>query len=93
MDDETKAAIDQINARLDHIEQHLVDLVTHDSHIRYTPMGRDDFHASNASSIPADVAQLLQSGDRFGAIRRYRELTGITTQEAADILDGVAPAQ
>jgi ribosomal protein L7/L12 len=56
-------------------------------------MGHNDFHASNKSTIPADVQQLVQSGDRFGAIRRYRELTGVSTQEAADIIDGVALAQ
>jgi ribosomal protein L7/L12 len=93
MDDETRAAIDQINARLDHIEQHLVDISQHGALIRYAPMGRNDYRASNASSIPADVIELVESGKRFDAIRRYRELTGVTTQEAADVIDGVAPAQ
>ena len=92
VDDETRAAIDQINFRLDHIEKHLVDLYTHPS-VRYSPVGTSDFRSSNASTIPADVQELLQEGKRFDAIRRYRELTGVTTQEAADIIDGVAPAQ
>jgi ribosomal protein L7/L12 len=37
--------------------------------------------------------ELAQAGRRFEAIRRYRELTGVTTQEAADVVDGVAPAR
>jgi hypothetical protein len=37
--------------------------------------------------------QLFQSGDRLGAVRRYCQLTGVTPNEAIDILDGIAPAQ
>jgi hypothetical protein len=93
LDDETAAAIEQINFRLDHIEKHLVDMYNAGPSIRYSPVGRGDFRANNASSIPDDVTQLLQAGNRLGAIGRYRELTGVTTQEAADILDGIAPAK
>jgi hypothetical protein len=39
LDDETAAAIEQINFRLDHIEKHLVNISKAGPSIRYAPVG------------------------------------------------------
>jgi ribosomal protein L7/L12 len=89
LDDETRAAIEQINQRLDHIENHIVNMSkTGTAGLSYTPMGRN---APDTSGVPQEVLELMQAGDRMGAIRRYRELTGMSTSEAADAIDGLKP--
>jgi ribosomal protein L7/L12 len=90
VDDETEAAIEQINLRLDHIENHIVNISkTGTAGLRYVPMGR---RSPDRSGVPQEVLDLVQAGDRMGAIRRYRELTGVSTQDAADAIDGLSRA-
>jgi hypothetical protein len=36
-----------------------------------------------STGAPADVVALVRAGDRMGAVRRYRELTGASGSEAA----------
>jgi ribosomal protein L7/L12 len=64
--------LDGIKARLDTIEQYLV-AVSEKLGVPFTPP---------ASELPADVVALAQAGDRLGALKRYRELTGADLQEA-----------
>ena len=37
-----------------------------------------------AAALPAEVVELARAGDRMGAVRRYRELTGVGFEEARD---------
>ena len=39
--------------------------------------------------VPEEVIQLAASGDRIGAVRRLRELTGASNDEARDIVAGL----
>jgi hypothetical protein len=89
VDDETRAAIEQMNARLDHIEDHIVRMSQFGAQIRYVPMGR---RVPSTFGVPQEVLDLAQAGDRMGAIKRYRELTGCSAQEAADAISGLSPA-
>jgi hypothetical protein len=40
-------------------------------------------------AVPADVIELARSGDRIGAMRRYRELTGVSGEEARVVVGGI----
>jgi ribosomal protein L7/L12 len=35
-----------------------------------------------SDSVPAEVVELVHAGDRVGAVKRYRELTGAGFEEA-----------
>ncbi|HEX4519291.1 MAG TPA: hypothetical protein VH063_06880 [Gaiellaceae bacterium] len=39
--------------------------------------------------VPAEVVELVKAGDRVGAIRRLRELTGADTGAAAEIVNKI----
>ena len=41
--------------------------------------------------VPADVVALAQSGDKIGAVQRYRELTGSSLGEAKDVVSTITP--
>jgi hypothetical protein len=41
------------------------------------------------SGLPADVVEMVKKGDRLGAIRRYRELTGADTNDAAEAINRI----
>jgi ribosomal protein L7/L12 len=57
------------------------------------------FGATFASDAPASVsaaadprlAELVQSGNKIGAIKLYRELTGVGLAEAKDAIDSIGP--
>jgi hypothetical protein len=38
------------------------------------------------AGVPSEVVELARAGDRVGAARRYRELTGAGPDEARDVL-------
>ena len=40
-----------------------------------------------AAGAPADVVELARAGDRMGAIKRYRELTGADMAEASAVVE------
>ena len=40
-----------------------------------------------AASAPPEVVELAHAGDRMGAIRRYRELTGAGLEEAGALVE------
>jgi ribosomal protein L7/L12 len=39
-----------------------------------------------SAAVPSEVVELARAGDRVGALRRYRELTGAGPDEARDVL-------
>lgn len=41
------------------------------------------------ASVPAEVVELVRSGHALDAIKRYRELTNATLDEARKIVDGI----
>ncbi len=70
---------ERINKRLENLEQCLV-AVASKLGVPFTPP---------SSELPADVVELARSGDRLGAIKRYRELTGADVKEARAKIDEV----
>jgi len=40
-----------------------------------------------AANAPPEVLELVRAGDRMGAIRKYRELTGAGMQEAQELVE------
>lgn len=41
------------------------------------------------AGAPPEVAELAAAGDRMGAIRKYRELTGAGAEEATKVVEGL----
>jgi ribosomal protein L7/L12 len=39
--------------------------------------------------VPAEVIELARGGDQLGAIKRYRELTGASLDQARDVVVGI----
>jgi ribosomal protein L7/L12 len=39
--------------------------------------------------VPPEVVELARGGDRLGAIKRYRELTGANLDQARDVVGGI----
>jgi ribosomal protein L7/L12 len=42
-----------------------------------------------ASGVPPEVVELAHAGDRVGAIKRYRELTNASADEAKEVISGL----
>jgi hypothetical protein len=81
MDDDVRAALQQIQERLDHIEQHVVRLGKK-SGPQYTP-------TKGFVPAPPDVVDLARAGETDDAIARYRELTGADLGRASAVVDGL----
>ncbi len=73
------AHFEQVNKRLAAIEEVLVAL-SNATGVPYSPP---------LAEVPAEVVELAQGGDRLGAMKRYRELTGASFDEARDIVVGI----
>jgi len=73
------AYMEQTNARLAAIESFLSVLASHAGIAYVNP----------TATVPPEVVALAQSGDRIGAIKRYRELTGAGLAEAQGIVSGL----
>lgn len=71
--------VDQIFARLQRIEDHLA---------ISSPASAEPFVPASASA-PDDVVALARAGDRIGAIKRYREITGCGLEEARTVVAGL----
>ncbi|MET0557668.1 MAG: hypothetical protein ABW065_03210 [Solirubrobacterales bacterium] len=71
--------IDQVFARLRGIEAQL-EILSEKAGVPYSPAGKD---------VPDEVVELAQAGDRIGAIRKYRELTGCGSEEAKEVVAGL----
>lgn len=69
--------IDQIFKRLTAIEDQLAIL----SEKAGVPYDRA------ADKVPAEVLELARSGDRLGAIKKYRELTGAGSDLAREVVE------
>ena len=88
MDDEVRAALDQIQDRLDYIEEHIVQMSKFGAQILYAPMGRAGYRPTDPGHVPDEVVQLARARKRRDAIIKYRELTGADPKDAASIVDG-----
>ncbi len=73
------AFTDQVRERLDRLEAQMA-LVSAAAGVPYD---------LPTSSVPEDVVALTRAGDRLGAIRRYREITGCGMDEAKAAIDGI----
>jgi ribosomal protein L7/L12 len=71
--------VDQIFKRVQRIEAQLV-LLSERAGIPFE---------DPASSVPPEVLELARNGDRMGAIKKYRELTGASMAEAQEIVEAV----
>jgi len=89
MDDETRAALERIEARLDYLEEHVNQMSKFGAQIPFAPMGRNDFRPTDPGHVPQEVVDLAQAGKRKEAIVRYRELTGADAQQAISVVDGL----
>lgn len=69
-------AIEAINKRLDWIEEALQRV----NGLQYTPMGRAEERPDD--EVPPEVQELVAQGNSKEAVRRFRELTGASMQQA-----------
>jgi ribosomal protein L7/L12 len=74
-----QAHFEQINKRLEAIEQTLV-LLSKTVGVPYSPPLAD---------VPTEVIELARAGDQLGAMKRYRELTGASFDQARDVVVGL----
>ena len=77
--DDLRPYFDQIGRRLDSLEQQMV-LVSEKLGMTYTPV---------TTGVPDDVRALVRDGIMLGAIKRYRELTGVGLEEAKRVCQGL----
>jgi ribosomal protein L7/L12 len=75
-DYQLSAHVDTLFARLQGAEAQLA-LLSEKAGVPYE-------HA--AAQVPAEALELAQAGDRIGAIRRYRELTGADGKQAREVV-------
>jgi ribosomal protein L7/L12 len=73
-----QAHFEQVNQRLAAIEQTLV-LLSETVGVPYSPPLAD---------VPAEVVELARGGYKLGAMKRYRELTGASFDQARDVVVG-----
>lgn len=86
---DVQAALDQINERLDYIEDHIVAMSQGGARQIYVPMGRSDHRPTDPNFVPPEVVELARAGKRKDAIVRYRQLTGSDVQHAQSVIDAV----
>jgi ribosomal protein L7/L12 len=70
-----------IGKRFDHIEEQLK-RIANAGGVQYATF-------AEVNDVPDEVVQLAASGDRLGAIKRFRELTGAGFGQASEIVDGL----
>ncbi len=70
-----------LGRRLDHIEEQLK---------RVANAGGVDYATfADVNQVPEEAVLLAQSGDRLGAIKKFRELTGAGFEQAAEAVAGL----
>jgi ribosomal protein L7/L12 len=69
----------QMDERFRAIEAQL-EVLSRQAGVPYTPP---------AAEVPPEVAQLAESGDQMGAIKKYRELTGVDFDQARQVVAGI----
>jgi ribosomal protein L7/L12 len=77
--DDLRPYFDKIGRRLESLEQQMV-LVSEKVGLTYTPI---------TAGVPQDVVALVRDGDMLGALKRYRELTGVSLDEAKAAVQGL----
>jgi ribosomal protein L7/L12 len=73
-DAQLSSFVDQIFERLRALEAQMV-RVSEAADVSYEAPG---------AGVPVEVIELVQAGDRVGAIRKYREATGVGLAEAQE---------
>jgi ribosomal protein L7/L12 len=76
-----QAHFDNTNARLAAIEETLK-RICDSIGLPYSTWTEDQ-------GVPDEVIQLARSGDKLGAIKRLRELTGVEFDKARDVVAGI----
>lgn len=76
-------AIEAINKRLDWIEEALQRV----NGLQYTPMGRADQRPDE--EVPPEVQELVAQGNTKEAVRRFRDLTGASMQQAQAAIENL----
>jgi ribosomal protein L7/L12 len=71
--------VDQVFARLRKIEEQLA-VLSEQAGVSYE---------APSKSVPEEVVRLVEAGDRLGALRKYRELTGCGSEEAKEVVAGL----
>jgi ribosomal protein L7/L12 len=71
--------VDQIFERLRAIEKQLA-ILSEKAGVPYEAVSRE---------MPEEVVQLVESGDRIGALRKYRELTGAEMDAAQEAISKI----
>ena len=71
--------VDQIFERLRGIEAQLA-LLSEKAGVPYE---------APSAGVPAEVLELVEKGDRMGAMRKYRELTGADVETAKEAIAGI----
>jgi hypothetical protein len=87
MDDETRTALERIEKRLDHLEEHVLQMSRFGAQIQFAPMGRADYRPDDPDHVPQEVIDLAQAGKRKEAIVKYRELIGANAEKAIATVD------
>jgi hypothetical protein len=90
MDEQTSAALAQINARLDYIEEHITAMSKYGAQLLFAPMGQNDHRPDDPNHVPEEVVQLARAGKRKEAIVRYRELTAASPQDAIAAVERIS---
>jgi hypothetical protein len=89
LDDDTRAALEQINSRLDFLEELIAAMSKWGAQIPFAPMGREDHRPDDPGHVPQEIVELAHAGKRKEAIVRYRELTGADAEQAINTVDGL----
>jgi ribosomal protein L7/L12 len=89
MEDDVLSALEQVNQRLDYIEEHILSMSKAGARVAFVPMGRSGSRPTDPDQVPTEVVELARAGKRRDAIVRYRELTGAGPQEAIALVDSL----
>jgi ribosomal protein L7/L12 len=73
------AAMQGLAKRLDYIEEHLVHMGAAVGY-RYAPMN---------SELPPEIKELVRAGKTLDALKRYREVTGASLEQAKAVVMGL----
>jgi len=77
--EQLEALFEKLGSYIEHMEAQLV-VLSEKAGVPYEPY---------APTVPADVAELARAGKTLDAIKRYRELTGASMDEAKAVIAGI----
>ena len=75
--------LERINKRLRDIESNLQRVLTQ--------LNMEWMEHQPTEGVPDEVIALANSGDKIGAVQRYRELTGSSLGEANEVVSAITP--